>query len=218
MGRGLRVVARTMPVMLASRHPGDDLPVACPYLGLHDDPRSHFLFATPAHRCHVRRRPAVIELGHQGRFCLSREYPVCPRYRPLAPGPTTTTGPTTATGPTIAPDQGQGHDNPAAEPARSPVGDILKPVPAPGTGPQADPTDDPSVSRRQRPVRRGLIVLLVLIATGLLIRAIVGSALGPLPTFDLPALGVFAVHRQIAVRGSQVHPPVLYAVERHGVF
>ena len=56
-------------------------PVACPYLGLLEDDRTRFLFATPAHRCHVKRKPGLIDLQHQGRYCLSNEFAACPRFR-----------------------------------------------------------------------------------------------------------------------------------------
>ena len=55
--------------------------VACPYLGLLEDRRTRFLFATPAHRCLSRRRPAAIDLDHQLRYCLSADFATCKRYR-----------------------------------------------------------------------------------------------------------------------------------------
>ncbi len=55
-------------------------PIVCPYLGLADDPRSHFAFATAAHRCHSGSRPERIEVAHQGSFCLGAGYPACRRY------------------------------------------------------------------------------------------------------------------------------------------
>jgi hypothetical protein len=54
--------------------------IACPYLGLVDDPDTHFMFATPGHRCRAERNPARISLPHQGQFCLSRDYQTCPIY------------------------------------------------------------------------------------------------------------------------------------------
>ncbi|MBF6606026.1 MAG: LysM peptidoglycan-binding domain-containing protein [Chloroflexi bacterium] len=63
-------------------------PIVCPYLGLADDPRSHFAFATAAHRCHSASRPERIEVTHQGSFCLSPDYPACGRYVvPAGPAP-----------------------------------------------------------------------------------------------------------------------------------
>jgi LysM repeat protein len=61
-----------------------DEPETCPYLGLPDDPRTRFTFATPAHRCHVKREPSPIGLGHQGTYCLSRDFPSCKRFRASA--------------------------------------------------------------------------------------------------------------------------------------
>ncbi|MHB8458941.1 MAG: LysM peptidoglycan-binding domain-containing protein [Candidatus Limnocylindrales bacterium] len=63
-------------------------PIVCPYLGLAGDPRSHFAFATAAHRCHSGSRPERIEVAHQGSFCLGPGYPACERYVvPAAPAP-----------------------------------------------------------------------------------------------------------------------------------
>lgn len=55
-------------------------PGVCPYLGLVDDPRTHFAFATTAHRCHSGSRPERIEVSHQGALCLSADYAACQRY------------------------------------------------------------------------------------------------------------------------------------------
>jgi len=58
----------------------------CPLLGLPDDPLSRFSYPSVAHRCRADDRPRLIDLGHQGAFCLSETYPECPRYR-AAPAP-----------------------------------------------------------------------------------------------------------------------------------
>src|SRR5664279_3471929 len=55
-------------------------PAVCPYLGLADDPRTHFAFATTAHRCHSATRPERIEVSLQSALCLSADYPACKRY------------------------------------------------------------------------------------------------------------------------------------------
>jgi LysM repeat protein len=55
-------------------------PAVCPYLGLVDDPRTHFAFATTAHRCHSGAHPEPIEVSHQGALCLSADYAACQRY------------------------------------------------------------------------------------------------------------------------------------------
>jgi len=57
-------------------------PAVCPYLGLVDDPRTHFAFATGAHRCHSGSRPEGIEVSHQAALCLTAGYVACPRYIP----------------------------------------------------------------------------------------------------------------------------------------
>jgi hypothetical protein len=56
----------------------DDM--ACPFLGLVDDPDTHFMFATAGHRCRAERDPAGISMPHQGRYCLTDEHRACPIY------------------------------------------------------------------------------------------------------------------------------------------
>lgn len=55
-------------------------PIVCPYLGLADDPRTHFAFATIDHVCHSGAGQKAIDMPHQGSFCLSDNYPDCRRY------------------------------------------------------------------------------------------------------------------------------------------
>lgn len=52
----------------------------CPFLGLPDDPASHYSFADGAHRCWARRKPEKIDLAYQGGTCLSGEHVRCPRF------------------------------------------------------------------------------------------------------------------------------------------
>ena len=61
----------------APRHPAQD---ACPFLGLRQDARSRFAFPIAEHRCQVGTRPATIDLGHQGEFCLTDLFVACQRY------------------------------------------------------------------------------------------------------------------------------------------
>ena len=70
-------------------------PSVCPYLGLADDPRTHFAFATTAHRCHSPSGPGRIEVSHQAALCLGANYPACRRYA----APIAAAGP--ASGPAI---------------------------------------------------------------------------------------------------------------------
>ena len=56
-------------------------PVTCPLLGMPDDPRTRFSFATPSHRCYAGSQPSVIDLGYQGTFCLAAAFPECGRFR-----------------------------------------------------------------------------------------------------------------------------------------
>ena len=55
-------------------------PIVCPYLGLVDDPRTHFSFPTAGHRCGSPRGPKVIELTHQASLCLAADYRACRRF------------------------------------------------------------------------------------------------------------------------------------------
>ena len=55
--------------------------VTCPFLGISDDPRSRFTFATPSHRCYAGSKAAPIDLVHQGTYCLAARYPECARFR-----------------------------------------------------------------------------------------------------------------------------------------
>jgi len=61
----------------------------CPYLGLPDDPRSHFTFPDHAHRCWAKKKVATIEPSYQASFCLGEAHNACDRFRkadrPLPP-------------------------------------------------------------------------------------------------------------------------------------
>ena len=61
--------------------PADPAPV-CPYLGLADDPASHFAFPSSAQRCHAPWGPSHIEADKQARDCLTAQHVSCSRYRP----------------------------------------------------------------------------------------------------------------------------------------
>lgn len=65
----------------------------CPYLGLQDNPEEHVEVPSASNACYAvqvdaerpllsRLRPEAVSIGldHQARFCLSVEYPFCPRY------------------------------------------------------------------------------------------------------------------------------------------
>jgi LysM repeat protein len=56
----------------------------CPYLGVVDDPASHFSFPEPSQRCAATRKPSRINLSYQTNFCLSERHVECPRYRSAA--------------------------------------------------------------------------------------------------------------------------------------
>jgi LysM repeat protein len=57
--------------------------VVCPYLGLADDPATHYAFPSSAQRCHSERRPITIDAAKQTRDCLTAAHVTCPRYRPV---------------------------------------------------------------------------------------------------------------------------------------
>lgn len=59
----------------------------CPYLGLTDDPETHFAFPSTAQRCHARARSSSIDHAKQARDCLTAQHVDCSRYRPLAVTP-----------------------------------------------------------------------------------------------------------------------------------
>jgi LysM repeat protein len=56
---------------------------ACPYLGLVDDPATHFAFPSGAQRCHAGSRPLTIDHPKQARDCLTAAHVTCPLYRPV---------------------------------------------------------------------------------------------------------------------------------------
>ncbi len=65
--------------------PGTDR--ACPWLGLANDPATHFSFPSAMQRCHAEVRPWTIDAAKQARHCLTAEHPACSRYRSPAPPP-----------------------------------------------------------------------------------------------------------------------------------
>ena len=54
--------------------------VACPYVGIFDDPKTRFLEPEPAHHCFAGRRSRSIMLAYQTDFCLSPDYRSCEIY------------------------------------------------------------------------------------------------------------------------------------------
>lgn len=60
----------------------DDLDTpACPLLGLATDPRSHFTYPHPAHRCFAATRPAVTDANRQAIYCLGPDFMACDRHQ-----------------------------------------------------------------------------------------------------------------------------------------
>jgi LysM repeat protein len=58
---------------------------ACPLLGLVGDPRTHFTFPHPGHRCHAAHRPITVDLARQSSYCLSSGFAACDRFRAHMP-------------------------------------------------------------------------------------------------------------------------------------
>ncbi len=56
------------------------LAVACPYLGLQDDPRGYHSYPSLGNRCFHSRWPAIPLLAHQEAYCLRGAHKDCPVY------------------------------------------------------------------------------------------------------------------------------------------
>lgn len=69
--RSLVPIATAPPLMV---------PTACPYLGLVDDPATHFMFPAEAHRCQAGPKPWKVDEPHQVSLCLSEGFRGCPRF------------------------------------------------------------------------------------------------------------------------------------------
>lgn len=52
----------------------------CPYLGVQDDPASHYMWAKPGHFCYRVRPAQAINVRHQENFCMNGRYPACVVY------------------------------------------------------------------------------------------------------------------------------------------
>ena len=52
----------------------------CPFLGLADDPNTHFTFAARAHRCHAKRSTPPVDHAYQREYCLTTWFVECPRF------------------------------------------------------------------------------------------------------------------------------------------
>lgn len=56
----------------------------CPYLGLENDPASHFMQPSAAHRCTSPRKAGKISEEYQEEYCFSGRYATCKRFVPLS--------------------------------------------------------------------------------------------------------------------------------------
>ncbi len=59
----------------------------CPYLGVQDDPATHFAWAKPGHFCYRVRPPQAINVSHQENSCMNGRYPTCRVYPASFKGP-----------------------------------------------------------------------------------------------------------------------------------
>ena len=60
--------------------PGLNVGPGCPYLGLIEDPSTHFTFSHPEHIGFALGRSAAVDFVFQGTHCLTEEYPHCARF------------------------------------------------------------------------------------------------------------------------------------------
>jgi LysM repeat protein len=66
-----------------------DVRQVCPYLGISDDPATHYAFPSVAHRCYASDRPITLESEKQARDCLTGQHVTCSLYhRPISLLPT----------------------------------------------------------------------------------------------------------------------------------
>jgi LysM repeat protein len=61
-------------------------PPSCPYLGIFDDPKTHFGFATSSNYCYHPDPAEPLELTHQEAYCLTQDYTNCPVYQSTRKG------------------------------------------------------------------------------------------------------------------------------------
>ncbi len=59
----------------------------CPYLGVQDDPATHFAWAKPGQFCYRVRPPQAINVSHQENSCMNGRYPTCQVYPASFKGP-----------------------------------------------------------------------------------------------------------------------------------
>jgi len=59
----------------------------CPYLGVQEDPATHFAWAKPGHFCYRVRPPQAINVSHQENSCMNGRYPTCQVYPASFKGP-----------------------------------------------------------------------------------------------------------------------------------
>jgi LysM repeat protein len=60
-------------------------PPVCPLLGLAADPRTHFTYAHPGHRCFAKGKANNVGPDQQVKFCLTAGFTSCSRYAAAVP-------------------------------------------------------------------------------------------------------------------------------------
>jgi hypothetical protein len=177
---------------MAPTEPMNSEPEACPYLGLPEDPRTRFAFATPAHRCHVKRKPGVIALAHQGSYCLSSDFQACNRFRAPAatvgarteaarlPGLGVPSGlreaPSVASSP---PESTIALPGPSADPRSRPtLTPIVTVVSSSGLRNRVERGDVSPTRDRRVNIRNAIVVALVLLAAAMWIAVVLTGTIG----------------------------------------
>lgn len=67
--------------------------LACPYIGLDEDPATRCIFPSRDHRCHRPALPVLVEPGFQAGVCLTSGYAACPTFQAATPPPGAPHGP-----------------------------------------------------------------------------------------------------------------------------
>ena len=98
---------------IAGSHPD---PPACPLLGLAADPRSHFTYPHPGHRCFASGHPGTADAHRQTAYCLSPDFPKCDRFRKWLALPDTKRPPTPSQPQGRTWEQGSTRDTPKQAP------------------------------------------------------------------------------------------------------
>lgn len=75
------------PDNLYTEQVGPSYTTVCPYLGLQDDPHTHFAWPQPGHFCYHAEPPHSVDIQHQQTHCLKRAHSKCAVYSDEWQGP-----------------------------------------------------------------------------------------------------------------------------------